>query len=101
MPVTSAASETRSASRRSCGRLGSARVSRAGRGLWPRRTFLIAEFVLRRPDPRILFVRLRYPGIPWIPQDVLKLLLQITIRSYVAIEPLLLPNCSACPVSLV
>src|ERR1700730_13161461 len=72
-------------------RLGSARVSRPGRAVPARRTFL-AVFIVLCPDPWVIFVLSRDSRIPWVPRDIMKFLLQVAIRSHVTIKPFLLPN---------
>ena len=54
-------------------RLGSARVSRAGFGVTPKRTSLPAIIFLR-PDPWIILILLSNTRLPWIPQNVFEFL---------------------------
>src|SRR2546423_3539031 len=67
--------------------LGSARLQRAGRGILPRRTF-----VLRRPNPGITLIRPHSFRVPRISQDKVELLFEIPIRPNEPIKCFLLPN---------
>src|SRR6266700_6182013 len=71
-------------------RLGSARVSRAGFGVAPKRTFLVV-FILLSPDPGIILVLSSYGCVQWISRDVMKFFFQIAIGSDVAIKSFLFP----------
>ena len=76
------------------GSSGSARVSRAGFGVAPKKSS-VARFIILGPEPLIVFILFGHPCIPRISQNVAKLFLKIAIRSYIPIEPFLLPNRSA------
>src|SRR5438067_3481127 len=78
----------RSRGSRDCS-LGSARVSRTGRGVSPRRTFYL---VFLRPNPRIVLILVGNVRIPWISENILKFLLQITIQPNVTVERFLFAN---------
>src|SRR5215831_638215 len=82
-------------------RLGSARLERAGRRILWRRTSGEAHLILRRPDPRIVFILFERARVPWVSEDVMKLLRQIPIRSNVPIKSFLLPYRPCFPFSAI
>ncbi|KAG0506231.1 MAG: hypothetical protein Udaeo_03890 [Candidatus Udaeobacter sp.] len=73
-------------------RLGSARLQRAGRRILRRRTSGAAHFIVRCPDPRIIFILFSDARIPRISQDIVELFGQVAIRPNVAVECFFLPH---------
>src|SRR5437870_12997406 len=69
---------------------GRALVSSVAFRVSRKRTFH-AAFVVTCPSPRIILARFNHPRIPRVPQNVLKLLDKIRLRSDVTIKPFLFP----------
>src|SRR6266550_8077130 len=78
---------------------GSARVTRAGFGVSPKRTFPYR--IILAPNPCITFSLFDNSGFPRISQDIVKLFLQIPVRSDVTIKSFLFPNPTRCSFNLV